>query len=192
MEIPVLDSEEYFHLAINATQNNQHHAALEYLHKCLDLSPDNAQAIFLLAAEHAELGLYNKAIEGMEKCLSIDPNIEMAYYQLALLYIQQGNNPKSVKLWEHLSKNSHDQTLLFFAQGMLILDSNKPLAIDLIRKASEQENHNKALQKSVENILTGLLGSNEKANQVKTKESEPLHPMFLNVYKQSSFELEDK
>lgn len=192
MEIPVLDSEEYFHLAINATQNNQHHAALEYLHKCLELSPSNAQAIFLLAAEHAELGLYNRAIEGMEKSLSIDPTIEMAYYQLALLYIQQGNNFESLKLWEHLKENSKDQTLQFFAQGMLLLDSHRALAIDLIRKALEQETQNKALQKSIENILTGLLSSNEEVNKAQSKDSEPLHPMFLNAYKQSSFESDDK
>lgn len=187
----MLDSEEYFHLAINATQNNQHHAALEYLHKCLELAPDNAQAIFLLAAEHAELGLYNRAIAGMEKCLALDPGIEMAYYQLALLYIQQGNNFDSRKLWQHLSENSSDQILKLFAQGMLVLDSDRPLAIDLITKAAEQETHNKALQQSVEKILAGLLTSVEVAAEKKSSDSEPLHPMFLNAYKQSSFEPED-
>lgn len=183
----MLDSEEYLHLAIHATQNNQHHAALEYLHKCLDLSPENALATFLLAAEHAELGLFNRAIEGLEKCISLNPDIEMAYYQLALLYMQQGDNVKCVSLWQHLSENSREQTLKLFAQGMLLLDTDKTEAINLIQEAAAQETNNKALIASIENILSRLSPDDQIKIQPDPNTSEPMHPMFLNAYKRSSF-----
>lgn len=187
----MLDSEEYFHLAINASQNNQHHAALEYLHQCLELSPDHAQAMFLLSAEYAELGLYGRAITGMEKCLELDPGLEMAYYQLGLLYLQQGDPASSSKLWQHLSDNSKDLALLYFAQGMLLLETDHARGMDLIRQATEQETSNQAFQTSMINIMTRLLSAPENEAASAQQESEPMHPMFLNAYKHSSFEPDD-
>lgn len=185
----MLDSEEYLHLAIHATQNNQHHAALEYLHKSLELTPENPVAIFLLAAEHAELGLYNRAIEGMEKTIELDPNIEMAFYQLALLYLQQGMLEKCQPLWEHLKNESQEPCVKLFAEGMLMLDEDRANAIALINQAAETPTTNTFLQKSIESIrnnVTATLSDGEKTTSVEDS-SENIHALFLNVYKDSKF-----
>lgn len=189
----MLDSEEYLHLAINATQNNHHHAALEYLHKSLELTPENPIAIFLLAAEHAELGLYLRAIQGMEKTIELDPNIEMAFYQLALLYLQQGMPEKCQPLWEHLHNESKELCVRLFAEGMLLLDNNREGAITLINQAAETPTTNTFLQKSIESIRNNIIATHNDDKQTsKTEEStDNIHALFLNVYKDSKFSSDD-
>lgn len=189
----MLDSEEYLHLAIHATQTNQHHAALEYLHKSLELSPENPIAIFLLSAEYAELGLYNRAIAGMEKTIELDPNIEMAFYQLALLYMQQGLVEKCPPLWEHLKEESQEACVRLFSEGMLLLDENKEEAVSLIIKASETPTSNTFLQKSIESIRNNIVAAtnDEQQSSAPEESSDNIHALFLNVYKDSKFSSDD-
>lgn len=185
----MLDSEEYLHLAINATQNNQHHAALEYLHKSLELTPENPVATFLLAAEHAELGLYARAIQGMEKTIELDPNIEMAFYQLALLYLQQGMLEKCPPLWKHLQNGSQEPCVKLFAEGMLLLDEDRESAIALIKQAAETPTTNTFLQKSIESIRNNIIATTSNADRTTTTDdgADNIHALFLNVYKDSKF-----
>ena len=74
----MLDAAEYLHLAIRSSQSGDHKETIECLHKSLDLDPSNAYAIYLLAAEHAELGMFERAIKGMEEALVLDSGIELA------------------------------------------------------------------------------------------------------------------
>jgi tetratricopeptide (TPR) repeat protein len=183
----VLDFEEYLHLAIHASQKDEHHAALEYLHHALVLSPDDARAIFLLAAEHAELGLYNRAIDGMEKCIALDPNIEMAYYQLGLLYLQMGRKDDSDNMWQSLSESLQSSPLKTFAQGMLIMDSNESEGLTLLNRAAEMQNNNPAFQASIYTVIK--LISNTLSMEVnETQEvEETYNTLFLNAYKETKF-----
>jgi len=189
----VLDSEEYLHLAIHATQNNQHHAALEYLHKSLELTPENPVAIFLLAAEHAELGLYNRAIEGMEKTIELDPTIEMAFYQLALLYLQQGLADKCPPLWEHLRTESNEACVKLFSEGMLLLETDREAALALINEAVDTTTANAFLQKSIESIRNNIIASIGETTEKETADDaqDNIHALFLNVYKDSKFSTDE-
>lgn len=186
----MLDAQEYLHLAINATQNNQHHAALDYLHKALDQEPDNAQAIFLLAAEYAELGLYQRAIENMEKSISIDPSIEMAHYQLALLYIQLGRPAESMPLWQHLSEHAQDNSLMLFSKGMIELDSNKENGISTINQAIEIANSNTFLKTSMTTLLNLLTGNEPKVEEPASND-DSISSLMLNAYKDSPFKIDN-
>ncbi|GGY84847.1 hypothetical protein GCM10011613_32370 [Cellvibrio zantedeschiae] len=187
----MLDFEEYLHLAIHATQHNKHHSALEYLHRALSLSPDDARAIFLLAAVHAELGLYNRAIEGMERCISLDPNIEMAYYQLGLLYLQIGRKNDSNTMWVSLSTSLNVSPLKSFANAMLMIESDEPEGLRLLNQAAEMQSDNPALQGSIHTVIKLL--SNEPSLAIKNgaKSEEAYNALFLNAYKESKFDDEN-
>lgn len=186
----MLDAQEYLHLAIHATQNNQHHAALEYLHKTLDLEPDNAQAIFLLAAEYAELGLYQRAIDNMEKSINLDPSNDMANYQLALLYIQLGRPDDSLPLWEHLNENAKDNSMMLFAKGIIELNSNKDSGINIINQAIEVAKNNAFLSSSMVTLRDLLTNDNTPTIKNDTNES-TISSLMLNAYKDSPFKIDD-
>lgn len=186
----MLDAQEYLHLAINATQKDQHHAALDYLHKALDQEPNNAQAVFLLAAEYAELGLYQRAIENMEKSITLDPSIEMAYYQLSLLYIQMGRPDQSIPLWQHLSENAKDNSLMLFSKGMIELESNKENGISIISQAIEIASTNTFLNTSMTTLLNLLTESESQTKHAEAKD-ESISSLMLNAYKDSPFKIDN-
>lgn len=181
----MLDAEEYLHLAINATQSGQHHAALEYLYKSLEQEPGNAKAVFLLAAEHAELGLYDRAIEGMKQSLQLAPDLEMARYQLALLYMQQGRIDECRSIWEYFSENAKESSIRSLSQGLLIIDENYQAGIDLINNAAESKISNSFLNQSINSIRDNLI--NVVSEGKEPKDTAQLHSMFLNAYNDTKF-----
>jgi tetratricopeptide (TPR) repeat protein len=187
----MLDAEEYFHLAVHATQQGLHHSAMEYLYKCLEQEPENAHAIFLLAAEHAELGLYKRAIDGMKKSIKLDDKLDMAYYQLALLYLQQGNEMESYPLWQHLSLQSPDPAIREFSQGMLIFESAPKNAIAHFDKALSMPQQNDFLQKSMTRIIDNLKTASVNLAQQNTANDDTVSEILVNTYKESSFNRDD-
>lgn len=187
-DITMLDSEEYLHLAIHATQQGLHHFAMEYLYKALVQEPENAAAIFLLAAEHAELGLYDRAIEGMKKCISLNPEIEMAHYQLALLYIQKNEQECAFPLWLHLAENANDESIKLFSRGITIVEKSKDSALEYIDQAIEISSNNQFLQKSMRSIRENIMNVQSQIDSSPTlKQNDTVHAIFINTYKDASF-----
>jgi len=182
----MLDAEEYLHLAINATQHQQHHAALEYLHKSLELSPENARAIFLLAAEHAELGLFDRAIKGMLLALELEPGLEFARYQLAMLYMHINDIPASKDVWAYLGEHASDEAIKWVAQGLFIIDEDYSRGLALIEKAADSQIDNPFLKSSINDILNNLTTSNS-PTKPQEDTSAASHSLFLNAYQNSTF-----
>jgi tetratricopeptide (TPR) repeat protein len=187
----MLDAEEYLHLAIHATQNQQHHAALEYLHKCLEIEPKNGRALYLLAAEHAELGLYQRAIEGMTEALEFEPGLELARYQLALLHGQQGDTEASKEIWEFLGEHASDNALRLVAQGLNIIEENHSAGMALIDQAAETESANEFLKTSINNIRNNLIEQTSSLGKSVGTTSEAAHDLFLGAYLGSAITKDD-
>lgn len=150
----MLDAEEYLYLAINASKSGNHHASMEYLHKCIEMEPQNPQAIYLLAAEHAELGLFERAISGMETALAIDPGMDMASFQLGMLYSRNGQNDKAAELWTRIKEGSPDAALQMHSSAMLeLLAENYQDALVYIKKGLMYEGDNPALGEMMRNLM---------------------------------------
>lgn len=183
----LLDSEEYLHLAIHATQNQQHHAALDYLHKCLEQEPNNAKATFLLAAEYAELGLRKRSILCMTRALELDPELEMARYQLGLLHVQEGNVEESQEIWAHLAEFSQEPAIRLVSQGLAMIESDYQMGLTYVKQATEAETTNGFLKSSIEAIHRNLAeaGSMPAAPPLGAETSRVL---FLDAYRNSDFQ----
>jgi tetratricopeptide (TPR) repeat protein len=194
----LLDSEEYLHLAIHATQNQQHHAALEYLHKCLEQEPENARGIFLLAAEYAELGLRKRAIEFMSKAIELDPSLEMAHYQLGLLHTQDGNFEDCREIWANLATSAQDPAIRLVSKGLAIIEAEYETGLNLVKEATQVDTSNSFLKSSIRNIYDNLIGAHVNTSESKTV-SEPTaalstetnRVMFLDAYRKSDFQEND-
>jgi tetratricopeptide (TPR) repeat protein len=70
-----LDHEFYFQIGAACERDHQYPRAAEYLQKCIDLQPDNAEALNYLGFMWADLGeQLPKARAYIEKALKLDPD----------------------------------------------------------------------------------------------------------------------
>ena len=179
----MLDAAEYLHLAIHASSKGDHHAALSYLKEALQREPDNPKAVYLLAAEHAELGLYDRAIAGMEAALRLDGGLEMARFQLGLLYLQANQLDNAKGQFSALAKSA-DVGLSAFAGAMEALAEDKTaLAQEKLAFGLAHTDNNPALKADMQRMLDRLLGGG--AATAQEAPSSEAATVFLGAYQRS-------
>lgn len=122
----MLDAEEYFHLALHASATGDHHACMTYIEEVLQREPQNARAIYLLAVQHAELGLTQRAITGIKAALLIEPDLELARFQLGLLLMFDKNEPREAKNYLERLGNSENRALRAYSQAMIAIADHEP------------------------------------------------------------------
>jgi tetratricopeptide (TPR) repeat protein len=175
----MLDAAEYLHLAIHSSQENNHHAALNYLNEALKLEPENASVLYFLAAEHAELGLFERALKEMEQALNLDASMDIARLQYGLLSLQLGQKEGASQAFEYLTQHSADESLKHFSSAYLSLFAEDiGLAGEKI-SAGIRLSNNPALIKDMERVLDSLSapGNSE------LKEPEAPSALYLGAYR---------
>ncbi|NWB95767.1 hypothetical protein HX882_07700 [Pseudomonas gingeri] len=175
----MLDASEYLHLAIHASQEGNHHAALNYLNTALEHEPNHAGARYFLAAEHAELGLLERAHTGMKAALELDSGMDIARFQLGLLSLQLQRTAEAQEAFESLQRVTLDTSLQTFAGAYLDLLSEN--AQEAIAKLSLGLNTcvNQALHADMSRVLASLTEL-----VPETESSSPTErPVFLGAYR---------
>jgi tetratricopeptide (TPR) repeat protein len=115
-----------FDLALNAGADGDHHACMAYLEEVLEREPCNARAIYLMAVQHAELGLTQRAIAGIKRALSIEPDLEIARFQLGLLLMFDSNRPDDAKDYLERLCVSQNLALRAYSEAMIAMADNEP------------------------------------------------------------------
>ncbi len=113
-----LDVDELLQLAIQASQTDRHDQAITYLKRAIEKNPENANVVYFLAAEHAQIGLYERAMEGMERALQIDPALHTARFQLGLLYLTSARVEPALATLEPLTTLGDDSYFACFSLGL--------------------------------------------------------------------------
>ena len=90
-----LDADEHVHLALQAITRGQDYPAMAHLKQAISMAPENGLAHYLLAAQHAQLGMFDRAEAGMKKALELAPDIEMAQLQLGMLLCARGETTRA-------------------------------------------------------------------------------------------------
>lgn len=90
MEYMRLDIEELLRLSIDAIAGNRQADALVLLKTALEREPEHVHATYLLAAQHAQLGLVDRAETGFRKVVAAAPGLAIARFQYAQLLMGQG------------------------------------------------------------------------------------------------------
>jgi tetratricopeptide (TPR) repeat protein len=121
----MLDAEEYFHLALHASAVGDHHACMTYLEEVLQREPRNARAIYLLAVQHAELGLTQRATAGIKTALMIEPDLELARFQLGLLLLFDNNEPVEARGYLDRLRTSQNRALRAYAEALIAICHNQ-------------------------------------------------------------------
>jgi tetratricopeptide (TPR) repeat protein len=152
----MLDIEEYLHLAIHAGSTGQYHASLTYLKEVLQRQPDHAFATYLLAVQHAELGLIERAMRGLERALEHEPKLEIARFQLGMLLLDADRRVEARKHFV-LLQDARDRGFRLFVEGMIaIADDELPLAWQKLALGLAQPPSNPSLAALMRRVLERL------------------------------------
>jgi tetratricopeptide (TPR) repeat protein len=74
--------------------------------------------VYLLAAQHAQIGLNERAIEGFQKALAIEPKLAPARFQLGLLLLCNARVDEALAAWQPLDELADSDPYLHFKRGM--------------------------------------------------------------------------
>lgn len=152
----LLDAEELLSLATRAIDRRDPEAALVYLKRLLELSPDDGHALYLLGAVHAEIGMVERAIAEMTRAVEREPGLAIARFQLGMLLVLDGPPERAYEAWRPLAALGPDDPLVLFTRGMehFIHDRYAEAVADLSR-GIEQNADNPALNRDMAKILQG-------------------------------------
>lgn len=152
----MLDVEEYLHLALHASSVKDHHACLRYLREALQLEPRNARVLYLLAAQHAELGLIDRGIAGMRAALEREPKLDIARFQLGLMLMDTGRAGEAREHFAQLGASA-DQALRAYADAITALaDNDAAAAQEKLRMGLTFPTANPALLENMRRLLERL------------------------------------
>ncbi len=152
-----LDDEELLHLAIEASRGQRHGDAIAYLKQAVANSRTNTRALYILAAEHAQIGLTERAIEGFKQTLDLEPGLSPARFQLGLLYLCNARVAEALEAWKPLEKLAETDPYIHLARGMKCMARD---AFQECKKSLERgialNDSNPALNKDMQRVLRGV------------------------------------
>ena len=148
--LALLDQEELFQLAVNASSGSDSASAIVFLKEDVVRPDASARAHYLLGAEYAQIRMYDRAVEAMTRAIALDPMLAPARIQLGLLWLTAcaaeraeavltplGDLPESDALRHFgagLCDLIHDrieQARAHLERGLALNDSNLPLNADM-------------------------------------------------------------
>lgn len=152
MEREVLDHAELLHLAVSASVNQHHGDAIEYLKRAIAAVEKNFEAIYLLAAEYAEIGMIDRAIAKFNEALNLKPDFQPARFQLGLILTVAERPEEALEIWKRLEHS--DGPYRHFKRGLEALIRNElSLCIQELQLGMELNNGNPALNRDMGNLL---------------------------------------
>lgn len=90
MPFSKLDNDELLHLALEAMNTGRDADSVAMLKTLLERQPGNGYALYLLAAQHAQMGLLDRAEEGFRMAVAAAPELPTARFQLGQLLAVKG------------------------------------------------------------------------------------------------------
>jgi len=152
-----LDDDELLHLAIEAGKEKRHGDAIAYLKQAAERSPSNYKAVYLLAAQYAQIGLNERAIEGFHKALAIEPKLTPARFQLGLLLLVNGRVDEALAAWAPLDELPESDPFLHFKRGMeRLCRDDFASSEESLKRGIELNRTNPSLNKDMQGVLERL------------------------------------
>lgn len=116
-----VDNEELLHIALDAMNGNREAEAISMLRLILSRDPEHTNAMYLLAAQHAQIGIFDRAEEGMRAVIERSPEFAIARFQLGQLLALKGAAAESREILSPLFAG--EGALSAYARGMAALSA---------------------------------------------------------------------
>jgi Flp pilus assembly protein TadD len=178
MSYEQLDAEELLRIALDAVNHDRHAEAVAMLKTLIGREPGNVFATYLLAAEHAQLGMMDRAEEGFRRTIELAPEFPMARFQLGQSLLVRGEANGACEILAPLAGLPANVALASYARALMaaaredVAEATAQLESGL---ACEQEIP--ALAQDMQRVLANLQATTPMAAG-----TSPAAPMFLSNY----------
>lgn len=178
-----LDTTELFALGLAATNDANPREALIALKALLEIEPGHAEAWFLTAANHAQIGMYDRAMSEFTKALELNPELDVARLELALVQIVVGAQADAAVSAEQLAASAKTPALRKFGAALgAALKEDLAQGIQLMGEAISEAGEATPLGQEMKKILLRLQASAaEQKPAVEVTADENSH-LFLSAY----------
>jgi Flp pilus assembly protein TadD len=186
MSYDKLDNDELLRIALDAINQDKHADAVSMLKTLLERDSGHVFGTYLLAAEHAQLGMMDRAEEGFKKTVEMAPDFPMARFQLGQLYIVKNDMAAAKALLASLTHLPAGQALSCYAKGLVAAaneDANEAISQLQAGLACEQEIPALAqdMQRVLNNLYALTVGAESNANG-QMPASAAAAPLYLSNY----------
>ncbi len=114
-----LDNDELLRIALDAVNHDRHADAVGLLKTLLERDPRHVFGTYLLAAEHAQLGMMDRAEEGFARTVALAPEFPMARFQLGQMLLLRGRVEAARETLAPLEQLPAGQALPHYAKGLV-------------------------------------------------------------------------
>lgn len=192
MNHPLLDDSELLQLGLRALRQNRDDEAIAFFKRAIEIEPRNAKAHFLLAAEHAQLGLRDRAITEMSQALELEPDLTAARFQLGLLHFTGQQPQEAERAWEPLKRLPAGHPFRLFASALMHLSQGRiPDCLAELQDGIANNNINEPLNDDMRGLLQKLEGqgaqsSSQRRSKTSTDAPLPSRRALLSTYDRNS------
>jgi predicted Zn-dependent protease len=176
-----LDNEELLRLTLEAINGNRDAEAISMLKLMLSRDPGHLHAAYLLAAQHAQIGMFDRAETGMRAVVAQSPEFAIARFQLGQLLAMKGSVDESREVLSPLFVG--ESALSAYARGMAALSAEdidtgvRELALGLTLPQEIP-----ALAADMERLRDNLLQQQAAANDIPAASVPTSAPIYLAGY----------
>ncbi len=116
--LAMLDQEELFQLALNASSAGESAGAIAYLKEAVSRDDAPARTHYLLGAEYAQICMYSRAAELMTSALALDQTLSVTRVQLGMLWLTSSEAARAASVLAPLCDLPADDPLHHFGAGL--------------------------------------------------------------------------
>lgn len=156
MNYEKLDNEELLRLSLAAMNGARDADAVVMLKTLVERTPDHAYGQYLLAAQHAQMGLMDRAESGFRAAVQLAPEFPMARFQLGQLLLLKDERQEARETLAPL-QSADDSALSAYASALIALgDEQLALAAEHLEAGLTKPQPIPALAEDMRKLRTSL------------------------------------
>lgn len=114
-----LDNDELLRTALDAINHARNAEAVSLLKTLLERDPEHVFGLYLLAAEHMQLGMADRAEAGFVRVVELAPDFPIARFQLGQFYLVKGDAASAITTLAPLAALPAGTALSYYAKGLI-------------------------------------------------------------------------
>lgn len=177
-----LDNEELFRLSLGAMNASRDADATDTLKALLERDPDHAHGHYLLAAQHAQMGLLDRAEDGFRTaCGLATPDFPMPRFQLGQLLLAKGKREEAIQVLAPV-KDEHGALGAYAAALTALASEDLGSAAEALRTGLQQAQSIPVLGNDMQRLLTELERAMTESAAMDTSITAPAASLLLSNY----------
>ena len=182
-----LDNDELLRVSLDAINHDRSAEAIEMLKTLLERDPNHVFATYLLAAQHAQLGMMDRAEEGFGRTVQMAPEFPIARFQLGQLLLVKADAAGAKATLAPLADLPAAQALSHYAKGLIAAaDEDAAGAIAQLQAGLACAQEIPALAADMQRVIANLQALGTAAAPAAAEPAAPVAPIFLTAYGKTS------